>query len=219
MTDRALRRALENATNLHIPQAFGDPLANMAPGTILDFRDDDRPTFGAITAAPFGRAAPAVRATGPLDIGLSITRTVNVSAGAEGGVQVPAGSGQASVTFALKSSKDVCVLLDPVEGVELTNLLDVAAQVRGLPDWDHQRFGLVARVFMARNVHVWIAKDGGGSLTIQGKAEDVTRAMSGQISAGVTWTSKNLYEKKFEGPGVFGVHVARVPKKGLPKVL
>lgn len=128
-------------------------------------------------------------------------------------------SGEASATFAMRSDKEVCVLLEPAEGAELVDLLAVAEQLRRSPSWDNQRFTLVTRVFMARNAHIWIAREAGGSLTVKGSAQDVTRALSGQISVGLTWTGTNLYEKAFEGPGVFGVHLARIPKKGPVKVL
>lgn len=220
MSDRQLRRLLEKQANFHVPLGFGDPDIAGYVGAIIDLgdADGDRPVVGHLRN--FGITLPTPVATGVVDIGLSLSRTVTFDVGA--GASGRAGPATASLTARAKvrESRDVVVLVEPAAGLTIeTSLLDLAVQVAKLPSWNFDRFAFVARVYAVTRGEVSIAKAGGGAVTLEGSAQAIGKAVRGELVAGVSWTFDNLYTRSFTAPGVFGVHLVKVTRKGQPRVI
>lgn len=218
--DRQLRRLLEKNANFHVPLGFGDPDIAGYIGAIIDLGDADldRPVVGHLSQLGVTLPAPAV--TGAVDIGLSLSRTVQY----DGSAGVSGGAGPVTATVKAKAkvreARDVVLLVEPATGLTIeTSLLSLAAQVAKLPSWDFERFAFVARVYAVARGEVSIAKTGGGEVALEGSAEAVGKAAKGELTAGVSWTYNNLYTRSFGAPGVFGVHLVKVTRKGQPRVI
>lgn len=216
--DRQLRALLEKHANFHVPLSFGDPDLTGMIGAVIDLGTDDRPVIGHLTK--LGLPVPAPAKTGAVDISLSLARSVtfNLTAGASAGQN--GAQGTVTAKAKVRAGRDVVVLVEPTAGLTVeTDLLTLAPKVAALPSWQFDRWAFVARVFAVANGKVMIAKTGDGEISLSGKADVVSKAIGGELSAGVTWTSKNLYEKSFDAPGVFGVHLVKATKKGQPRWL
>jgi hypothetical protein len=214
-----LRTLLERHTNLHIPQLFGSSLSALSCGAVIDLRGDARGKVGDLSGPTFGLTLPSVHPTGALDIALSLKRTLDFKAKLGGTVTTPAVSGQVSATAEVKEGRDVVVVVEPAAGETLSDVLALASALGKHPAWRHDDYAFVLTVFMAASGEVAIAKSGGGSVTLTGSAEDVSKAITGHASGGVTWTFQNLYSEKFSAPGVFGVHLVKVSRSGRPKFI
>jgi hypothetical protein len=212
--DRKLRRLLERNTDLTIPLGFGEPLDALTPGTILDVTHPDRPVVGHVARPPWSLRMPPVVPTAPLDLDLSLARTLNVlgplgsqCASAAPGVDV-------AVAARVHADRDVVALVEPHPGSEIQDLVPLAQGLAGHPAWRHAEYAVVARVFAAARAEVSIALAGGGEVGLRGKVDAVVSGLAGRLGAAVTWTYRNLHTQRLDRPSVFGVHAFQVTLTG-----
>lgn len=219
--DRQLRRLLERHVNFHIPLGFGDPNPKGFVGSVIDLKDADRdrPVVGHLEQ--LGIPLPMPERTGAVDIGLSLSRSLDFKTVVGGKARVaPALSGTVEAAAKIRSSRDVVVLVEPTAGYTIeSHLLTLAPQVAKLAEWDFDRHAFVCRTFAVAKGSVKIAREGGGTITLRGETKAVAKAANGELSAAVSWTEENLFTKEFDGVGVFGVYLVTVTKSGLPRVL
>ena len=211
-----MRRLIESNTEFTIPLEVGDPASSLTVGAVIDLGNDKRPTIAHLTKPPFNVDLGSKSVTGVFDVDLGLSKLLTANAELDTTVNPDT---NVQVGLKLRYERDVALSLDPAKGERIDVPLLLVPVLAKHPSWKHARYAFVFRTFVVKQARMHIAKKGGGSITLTGRAKAVSNAISGVFDAGVTWDTNNVLTETIDEPGILGVHCARVLKKGSLRVV